>query len=148
MTLSPEINDFWYTPNYVLDCVHDFFNGAYFDPCPINPYFNGLERDWGSNCFINPPYSKELKKAFIKKGIEQYNWGKRFLWLVNYRNSKQLTILHNHADAVCIPDKRIKFLPGYPDLGLGTSPKYDSIFILWGETIGFKEAFADIGRVY
>ena len=42
-----------------------------FDPCPLNHNLNlwdGLEIEWGKSNFINPPYSRKLKKtSFCKK---------------------------------------------------------------------------------
>ena len=33
--------------------------------------WNGLEVEWGVVNFVNPPYSLELKTAFVKKAIEE-----------------------------------------------------------------------------
>jgi DNA N-6-adenine-methyltransferase (Dam) len=147
MSLKP--NDFWYTPDYVLKAVDSFFmEYGWFDPCPIEPDFDGLSTVWEPDCFINPPYSETLKNAFIARGIGQFKEDSRFLWLMNYANSRALSELHRIASAVCIPHKRIKFVPGHADLGDGGSPRYDNIFILWGDSKGFAEAFKSIGKCY
>ncbi len=141
-------SDFWYTPPYVLDAVKSFFGFAgYGDPCPINPEFNGLQNQWLPELFINPPYSNPLRRQFIDKAMQEYNGG-RFLWLLNFGNNQDSWELQKCASAICIPEKRIKFIPGHPDLGDGKSPRYDSIFILWGDPSGFEKAFKDIGKVY
>ena len=41
------------------------FNFDY-DPCPLHGR-GGLEGDWGKRNYINPPYSRKLKDAFVKK---------------------------------------------------------------------------------
>ena len=60
------------TPEYfykALDAMYKFD----FDPCPYqhDMSWNWLEVErWQSN-FINPPYSRKLKDAFVKKAIEE-----------------------------------------------------------------------------
>lgn len=147
VTLKP--NDFWYTPDYVLKAIDGFFTKGCFDPCPIEPHFDGLAVKWNNrDCYINPPYSETLKKAFIAHGVSQFKENCRFLWLMNYANSRSLGELHRKASAICIPYKRVRFVPGHEALGDGGSPRYDNIFILWGDSKGFAEAFKDIGHVY
>lgn len=142
-------SDYWYTPDYVLGAVNAFMTRGWFDPCPIAPAQDGLTTRWDKRCFINPPYSNPLRSRFIDKGwFEFTQCGESFLWLLNFGNNKDSAFLHRHASAVCIPEKRIKFVPGHPALGNGNSPRYDSIFVLWGETEGFEEAFSKIGKVY
>lgn len=146
--MTPRPNDFWYTPRHIFDAAQWFFNGAMFDPCPASPVFDGLQEPWGDNCYINPPYSKELKSAFIDKAFEEWtNNCKRFLWLLNYRNSEAMWRVHSKASAICIPEKRIRFIPGHPELK-ESSPRHDNILILWGNKKGFADAFKNIGKVY
>ena len=146
---DPKANDLWYTPECVLKPVREFLGEDYFDPCPIDPTFDGIapEAVWQSNCFINPPYSRDLKRAFIKKGLQQVKTDSRFLWLVNYACSEDLLMLKENATAILLPDKRISFIPGHPELKAG-SPRYDNIFILWGDPTGFEEAFSEVGLVF
>lgn len=131
-----------------------------FDPCPIDPKFDGLEPEygWKRDSYINPPYSKALKRAFINKALIQYCGG-RFLWMFNYANSQDLATVHRHSSATLIPFKRFEFIPGHPLLTghpenpdpekrTPGSPQYDNIMILWGDTKGFQEAFGHLGFVY
>lgn len=149
MTLKP--NDFWYTPSVIWKAVDSLFGiggyGDYGDPCPVNPNFDGLQHSWRSDCYINPPYSRKLRRAFIQKGIKEYKGG-RYLWLLNFGNNVDHWDLHKRSSAVRIPETRIRFVPGHPELGDGQSPMYDSIFILWGDPAGFAEAFKGIGKCY
>lgn len=144
-----QINDLWYTPPEIIACVDAFFGKEkWFDPCPVKPKFNGLAVDWKANCFINPPYSRELKAAFIKKAFQEIRPLYTHLWLVNYANSLDCKDLAVNASAVIIPEKRIRFIPGHPDLGDGKSPRYDSVFYLWGNPEGLQEAFKSVGKVF
>lgn len=142
-----EPSDYWYTPRYVLERVESFM-GPYFDPCPIDPQQNGLEIAWGADCFINPPYSEKLMNLFIDKAKHEFADTKRFLWLVNFSNSKKTKRLLEIGTSICLPNKRINFIPGHPALGDGKSPRYDSIFILWGYPAGLHDNFNTIGKVY
>ena len=45
-------------------CKEDFF-----DPCPVNPTWNGLDIDWQDLNFVNPPYT--LLKEFVAKAISE-----------------------------------------------------------------------------
>ena len=55
-------NDYCLTPPEILDSIKEEF-GWFFDPCPKNPTFNGLQIEWGPVNFVNPPYSEIAKWA-------------------------------------------------------------------------------------
>lgn len=65
--LMSSISDEWQTPKKLYEELNNefFFND---DPCPLGGS-GGLERDWGTPAFVNPPYSKI--KDWIKKGYEE-----------------------------------------------------------------------------
>jgi hypothetical protein len=56
----------WVTPKCLYNELDQEF-GFDFDPCPLNPSFDGLSIEWGKVNFVNPPY-KESKK-WIKKAF-------------------------------------------------------------------------------
>lgn len=58
-------SDNWATPKAFYDALDSEFHFDY-DPCPLNGT-GGLEGDWKSRDYINPPYSRKLKEAFVKK---------------------------------------------------------------------------------
>ncbi len=63
----------WKTPKDLYDKLDKEFNFD-FDPCPFMhdlSKWDGLQVDWGQSNFINPPYSLNLKVAFVKKAIEE-----------------------------------------------------------------------------
>jgi phage N-6-adenine-methyltransferase len=74
--------DIWSTPKEVYQILDAEF-GFDFDPCPLNPQFDGLEIEWGSCNFVNPPYS-ELGK-WIKKAYEEFKKNKTVVMLIPSR---------------------------------------------------------------
>lgn len=76
-----ENSDNWSTPKWLyneFDYIFDFD----FDPCPINPTFDGLEIEWGQRNFVNPPYNRVDKPKFIHKAIEEWEKSKTCVLLV------------------------------------------------------------------
>ncbi len=103
--------DNWATPKSLYDELNKEFNFD-FDPCPLNfdvitPEKDGLLIDWGNSNFINPPYSKKLKEAFVMKAIEQSKKGKLCVMLLPVSTSTKL--FHNHIKPNA---KEIRFLRG------------------------------------
>lgn len=105
--------DDWATPSYIYDELYKEFNFD-FDPCPYQHDLNkwdGLKIEWGVRNFINPPYSRKLKDAFVKKAIEESKKGKLCVMLLPVSTSTQLFhrhILPNKKEIRFI-EKRVKF---------------------------------------
>lgn len=74
MIINTKSHDDWGTPKYLFDELNKEFNFD-FDPCPMRSSFDGLKCDWGKSNFVNPPYSKKLKEAFVKKAFEESKKG-------------------------------------------------------------------------
>ena len=62
--------DDWKTPDAFYNKLNEEFKFD-FDPCPYQSDFDGLKIEWGQSNFINPPYSRMLKEAFVKKALEE-----------------------------------------------------------------------------
>ncbi len=60
--------DKWSTPPDFYKKLDDEFHFD-FDPCPINPTFDGLNVKWGGCNYMNPPYGREIGK-WVKKASE------------------------------------------------------------------------------
>jgi len=73
----------WQTPDAVYNALDKEFHFD-FDPCPVNPAFDGLSIEWGKSNFVNPPYGRELPK-WIKKGYEEAQKGKTVVFLIPSR---------------------------------------------------------------
>ena len=85
-----------------------------FDPCPYSdtePLFDGLKVEWGQSNFVNPPYSRKLKEAFVRKGIEEMRKGKLCVFLLPVSTSTKLfhNEIKNNVSRIMFVENRIKF---------------------------------------
>ena len=97
----------WRTPSRLkIDLENEFW--AMFDPCPFlhdTKQWDWLKIDWQDVNFINPPYSLDLKTAFVEKAIEESKKWKTCIMLLPVSTSTKL--FHDHI----IPNnKEIRFL--------------------------------------
>ena len=130
-----EHSDNWATPKELYDKLNAEFKFD-FDPCPLHSDFDGLAIEWGKSNYINPPYSRQLKEAFVIKAIEESKKGKIcvMLWPV----STSTKLFHKHI----LPNaKDIRFLEGRVRfLGINTkgeyvtdkAPMHDSMVVVFG----------------
>ena len=107
-----ENKDDWKTPQDFYDKLNKEFDFD-FDPCPYrhDMSWDGLEVEWGKSNFINPPYSRKLKEAFIMKAITESKKGKLCVMLLPVSTSTKLFhhyILPNQKE-IRFVYKRIKF---------------------------------------
>lgn len=130
-----EHSDNWATPGYFYDELHAEFNFD-FDPCPLYAV-DGLVGDWGMRNYVNPPYSRKLKEAFVLKAIEQSKKGKLCVMLLPVSTSTKL--FHEHilpnASDIRFVKGRIKFL-GVNTKGeyvTNKAPMHDSMVVIFGK---------------
>ena len=81
MSYMPQIkSDVHLTPDKVWHLIKEkwgYDKEDFFDPCPLNPKWHGLEIKWKKLNFVNPPYSREKgeKKSqltlFVEKALEE-----------------------------------------------------------------------------
>ena len=76
-------NQNWRTPKKLYEELNKEFNFN-FDPCPVNPTFDGLNIEWGKCNFVNPPYNRETYK-WCKKAYEEHLKGKTVVMLLASR---------------------------------------------------------------
>jgi len=100
-----KIHDDWETPSYILDDIRKEF-GNFFDPCPIHANFDGLSMDWKAVNYINPPYNRKDKEAFIRKAYKESLKGKKCVMLLPVSTSTK--IFHE----IIYPYAEIRFLKG------------------------------------
>jgi len=103
-------SDHWETPKYLYDELNNEFDFD-FDPCPImqevTPETDGLSIDWGMRNFINPPYSRKLKEAFVLRAIDFAKQGRTCVMLLPVSTSTKL--FHDHVQPNA---KEIRFIRG------------------------------------
>jgi len=104
-------SDNWETPGWLYDELDAEF-GFDFDPCPIcfdeiTPEKDGLLIAWGKRNFVNPPYSRKLKDAFVKRAVDVANDGNLCVCLLPVSTS---TILFH--DFIQPNAKDIRFIRG------------------------------------
>lgn len=106
-------DDNYATPPEFYNELNTRFNFD-FDPCPYNEdeiINDGLKIDWGQVNFINPPYSKKLKDAFVIKALEESKKGKCCVLLLPVSTSTKLfhEIILPNATEISFVNGRIKF---------------------------------------
>ena len=135
-----EHKDNWATPKDLYDKLNDEFNFD-FDPCPLNPgkippEKDGLLIEWGERNFVNPPYSRRLKEAFVMRAVDFQRKGKMSVMLLPVSTSTALFhdwILPN-ADDVRFLRGRVSFegVNTFGEIvGKGSSPMHDSMVVVF-----------------
>jgi len=108
-------SDNWATPPDFYRSLDEEFHFD-FDPCPlslqsITPENDGLLISWGKRNFINPPYSRKLREAFVKRAILKASEGAICVCLLPVSTSTSL--YHDHiqpnADEIRFVRGRIAF---------------------------------------
>jgi hypothetical protein len=102
-------DDNYATPPDFYNKLNERFNFDH-DPCPYNEggyTVDGLKSGWGTSNYVNPPYSRKLKEAFVKKGIEESKAGKLCVFLLPVSTSTELFHKHIQPNA-----KSIEFVRG------------------------------------
>ena len=106
---QPTQPDDWKTPESFYQELNERFDFD-FDPCPLNhniQEWDGLVVEWGNRNFVNPPYSRKLKKAFVLKAIQESKKGKLCVLLLP--GSTDTKLFHDHI----LPNaKDIEFIKG------------------------------------
>tara|TARA_R100000935_G_C2706170_1_gene112247 strand:+ start:95 stop:535 length:441 start_codon:yes stop_codon:yes gene_type:complete len=138
-------SDHWETPKYLYNELNQEFNFD-FDPCPIyfdkiTPEKDGLLIDWGKRNFVNPPYSRKLKDAFVKRAIEESKKKKLCVMLLPVRTSSILfhDYIQPNAKEIRFVKGRIAFI-GINNFGekifnetKKNRPMHDSMIVIFGE---------------
>lgn len=110
--------DDWATPDYILNTISKEF-GPFYDPCPLKADFDGLALPWQSTNYINPPYSRQMKEAFIRRACEESKQGNVCIMLLPA--STDTKIFHE----VIVPNAVVRFIKGRIKFkGINTKGEY------------------------
>lgn len=128
--------DDWATPKEFYNKLNNEFDFN-FDPCPFqhDMEWDGLVVEWKERNFINPPYSRGLKEAFVRKAIKESYQGKLCVMLLPVSTSTQLfhkDILPN-AKEIRFVEKRIKFcgINSFGEYVDGKAGMHDSMVVIF-----------------
>ena len=142
-----EHSDNWATPKDFYDKLDAEFHFD-FDPCPLNPEpitpdKNGLLIPWGKRNFINPPYSRKLKEAFVLRALEESKKGALCVLLIPVSTSTELfhDFIQPNASEIRFVRGRIAFC-GVNSKGEYTEtgkPMHDSMIVVFGNKISGEE---------
>jgi site-specific DNA-methyltransferase (adenine-specific) len=114
----------WYTPQKLFDIIEKKLNLRFtLDPCATKlstkceKYYtkedDGLSKSWkGETVFINPPYSKDLQPAFIKKAFEEAkDINTKCVLLIPARTDTKIwhNYIFKYATRILFIEGRIKF---------------------------------------
>ena len=124
---------YWLTPPDLYSRLDAEFHFD-FDPCPVNPDFDGLSVAWGKSNFVNPPYNRIDKPKFIRKAYNEWQAGKTCVLLIPAATgTKQFhDIILPHAE-VRFRKGRIAFVEqGKPRASKATKKgKHDSMIVIF-----------------
>lgn len=135
-------NDFWQTPQYILDAVNKMWPDGWFDPCPVNPDFDGLKIKWPDKCFINPPFSQYKQWAFhgFFCGFEQ-------IWIMDHDHStKRMQTLFPGA-VFCLLYDRVAFIDPKTGKPKNAQPRCQTLIYRGNNPKRFIECFGRLGVI-
>lgn len=132
-----EHKDDWKTPAKIFDELNNEFNFD-FDPCPYKhdiTQWDGLQVDWGDSNFVNPPYSRKLKEAFVEKAVIEKLKGKTSVLLLPVSTSTALfhDVIKPNASEIRFVRGRIRF-EGVNTKGeyvTDKTPMHDSMIVIF-----------------
>ena len=131
--------DDWATPAEFYKQLDDEFHFD-FDPCPLHARFDAFTRKWGKRNFINPPYSRKLKEAFVIRAIYEAK-ERKHLCVMLLPVSTSTALFHDwiqpNATEIRFVRGRISFegvnTKG-KHVGKGSKPMHDSMIVIFRPT--------------
>lgn len=94
----------WHTPKELYSSLNTEFHFNH-DPCPEGAIF-GIEQEWGSSTYCNPPYGRAVLE-WIQKGVDEAKRGKTIVFLLPSRTDTKW-----FHDLILPHAKEIRFIRG------------------------------------
>lgn len=135
-------SDNWATPKALYDKLNDEF-AFDFDPCPlceepieVGSDKDGIFKEWGNSNFVNPPYSRMLKEAFIIKAVEESKKGKLVVMLLPVSTSTKIfhEMIVPNANEIRFIKGRVRFIGKNTkgELVENKAGMHDSMIVVFG----------------
>lgn len=114
-------SDLWKTPKALYE---KYIKKGWYDPCPSNAQFDGLNTEWKELNFVNPPYSKI--KLWINKALQEREKGHYSVMLIPARTDTKWfrTLIENGV--------QIQFITGRLKFNDLKSAPFPSMFVVIG----------------
>ena len=120
------------TPKWLKQAIYDKFSfgESMYDPCPLEPEFDGLVSYWHKNNFVNPPYSNGRQKIWTEKAIKEYKIGRVVYLLLKFDTSTELynTLIVKYCRLIYTFDCRIPFTNA-------GSPNFDNALFVFSKVV-------------
>lgn len=151
----------WYTPPEYLNLARDVLGEIDLDPassvqaqetvrakCFFTKEDDGLTLPWHGRIWLNPPYSQPDITKFANKMVEEVKAGRVTAAITlthNYTDTEWFQTLAANTQAICFPNRRIKFIHASGDTG---SPTQGQAFFYFGQDRQkFITVFSKIGFI-
>lgn len=154
-------NNEWYTPSEIIEAARAVMGNIDLDPASNDlandtvralHYYtqetNGLDKDWQSNVWMNPPYAGDLIGKFCEKLHKEYMAGNVTTAVVLVNNATETAwfrLLVSIANSICFPSSRVKFWK--PDGDTGQPLQGQAILYIGDDVDKFAKSFSPIGFI-
>lgn len=150
-------NNEWYTPIEYIEAARKAMGSIDLDPASseiankvvkagtfYTAETNGLDKRWGGNIWMNPPYSSDLIGKFVDKLVEEReNYNQAIVLVNNATETEWFNKIVSIASAVCFPKGRVKFY--MPDGKTGAPLQGQAIIYIGDNIKAFMDAFSLFG---
>ena len=156
-------NNEWYTPTKFIEAARDVLGSIDLDPASSHKanetvrakrYYtisdNGLAKEWHGKVWMNPPYGRGFITDFcskMHKEVQEKRVTEAIVLVNNATETKWFRELSSISQAICFPEKRIRFLDEQGNVA--NAPIQGQAFIYFGDNVcKFYEVFSTIGLIF
>lgn len=135
-------NDYWRTPGYILGAVDAMWPDGWFDPCPVNPEFDGLTIKWPEKCYVNPPFSQYKEWAWhgFACGFEQ-------IWIMDHDHSTERMQTLFPGAMLCLLRERVAFIDPVTGNPKNAQPRCQTLIYRGNDPQRFAQCFSPLGFI-
>lgn len=139
--------DFYITPPWLKEAVTEAFGRPFFDPCPEDPQWDALKRDWPPYSYINGPFSE-----YKDKGLKWFTHGLKQpgpqIW-VGHSNTETVwyQYLAKRCTRLCLLKGRVKFIDPRTKKVADRPTQASTVFYKGYDCGRFEQAFSKLGLI-